>query len=89
VVDQQAYRIVDPTDGTVIGRQGPWGRSRVVFALPLNETPAQWRRRPTAIHDQDGCYLADPDDNLIGRPGLWIGRMTTARWTEDTRRLAG
>jgi hypothetical protein len=59
-----------------------------VFALPLDPGPTQLRA-PTVLHDQDGAYIADADGNLIGRAGLWVSRMLTARWTEDTRRIAG
>jgi hypothetical protein len=40
------------------------------------------------VHDEDGAYLADADGNLIGYEAVRVSRMHTARWTEDTRRLA-
>jgi hypothetical protein len=69
-----------------IGREGPLGRGRMLFALPLDPGPSEIRRR-LVVHDSDLAYLADPDGNLIGFEGVRVSRMLTARWTEDTRRL--
>jgi hypothetical protein len=84
-VDPAAYGVVDPTGGFV-GLPGPFGRERVMSALPLDPGPALLSP-PTVIHDGGSSFLADPDDNLIGEPAVWVSRMLTARWTEDTRRL--
>jgi hypothetical protein len=39
------------------------------------------------VRDAGSSFLADPDGALIGEPAVWVNRMLTARWTEDTRRL--
>jgi hypothetical protein len=85
VVDPAAYGVVDPTR-TFVGLPGPFGRERVLFALPLEPGPALLSP-PTVVHDAGSAFLADPDGALIGDPAVWVGRMLTARWTEDTRRL--
>jgi hypothetical protein len=87
VVDPAAFGIVDPTGG-FLGRPGPLGRERVMSALPLDPGPALLSP-PTVVHDAGSSFLADPDGALIGDPAVWVGRMLTARWTEDTRRLWG
>jgi hypothetical protein len=89
VVDPRAYRIVDPSDLSTVGLHGPFGRERCQYAIPVNETPAQWLEPHKVVHDPGGAYLADPQGNLIGHNGVWVPRMMSARWTEDTRRLAG
>ena len=85
VVDPAAFGVVDPTRDFV-GRPGPFGRERVLFALPLEPGPALLSP-PNVVHDPGPAYLADPDGNLIGTPPVWVNRMLTARWTEDTRRF--
>jgi hypothetical protein len=87
VVDPAAFGIVAP-DSSFLGRPGPFGRERVLFALPLDPGPALVSP-PTVVHDAGSAYLADPDGALIGTPATWVSRMQTARWVEDTRRLAG
>lgn len=83
--DDHHGNVADPSPNFV-GVPGPWGRNRVVFALPLE--PVEIRPR-LVVHDDDGFFLADPDGNLIGRDRIIVHRMLSARWTEDTRRLAG
>jgi hypothetical protein len=85
VVDPAAYGVVDPT-GSLVGRQGPFGRERVMSALPLDPGPCLLSP-PTVVRDPGASFLADADGNLIGEPAVWVGRMLTARWTEDTRRF--
>lgn len=87
VVDPAAFGVVDPTN-QFIGRPGPLGRERCLFALPLDPGPALLSP-PTVVHDNGPAYLADPTGALIGTPATWVSRMLTARWVEDTRRLAG
>jgi len=75
-----------------VGRPGPFGRERVLFALPLSETPAQWLKPHRATVDQRAAYPNDPSlppSSMVGFQGVWVPRMLTARWTEDTRRMAG
>jgi hypothetical protein len=85
VVDPAAFGVADPS-GAIVGRDGPFGRERVMSALPLDPGPAVLSP-PTVIHDAGSAYLADPDGSLIGEPAVRVSRMLTARWTEDTRRL--
>ena len=86
VVDPAAFGVLDPPSGTLVGRPGPFGRERVMSALPLDPGPCLLSP-PTVVHDAGSSYLADPDGNLIGDPALWVNRMLTGRWTEDTRRF--
>jgi hypothetical protein len=75
--------------GSKVGIPGPFGRGRIVAALPTNETgtgPVQISAAVT-LHDNSLFYLADPQGNLIGAPALWVHRLLHARWTQDTRRL--
>jgi hypothetical protein len=85
VVDPAAFGVVDPT-GTFVGRQGPFGRERVLSALPLDPGPSLLSP-PTVVRDAGSSFLADPDGALIGEPAVWVQRMLTARWVEDTRRF--
>jgi hypothetical protein len=87
VVDPVAFGVVDPAR-TFVGRPAPFGRERVLFALPLDPGPALLSP-PTVLRDRGPAFLADPQGNLIGLAPIWVSRMLTARWTEDTRRLAG
>ena len=89
VVDPAARGIFDPSTDTRVGREGPWGRERIVFALPINGTGPVTLAAPIVVHDQDGFYLADPDGTLLGVDGVRVSRFLNARWTEDTRRLSG
>lgn len=84
-VDPAAFGVVDTTGG-IVGRPGPFGRERVMSALPLDPGPALLSP-PTVVRDPGSAYLADPDGALIGVAAVWVNRMLTARWTEDTRRL--
>lgn len=85
VVDPAAFGVVDPAR-SFVGRPGPLGRERVLFALPLDPGPALLSP-PTVVRDPGASYLADPDGALIGEAAVWVERMLTARWTEDTRRF--
>ena len=61
------------------------GRSRVVFALPLNEGPRQLSSVEALV---DEGLVGDPQGNVIGRGvTVWVMRMLTATVTWDTRRL--
>jgi len=75
-----------------LGYAGPFGRERVVYALPFNShgndvVPGFWYVRPKVLIGRS--LPTDPTGPSIGVPGTWIPRMLVARWTEDTRRLAG
>lgn len=84
VVDSAALRLYDPSTQTYVGRDAPFGRDRVVFALPLNGVDVQTMK---VLHDSGGAFIADVDDNLIGRDRVWISRLLSAAPTTDTRRL--
>jgi hypothetical protein len=86
VVDPAAFGVVAPADGSFVGLPGPLGRERVMSALPLDPGPALLSP-PTVVRDASSAFLADPDGALIGEAAVWVNRMLTARWTEDTRRL--
>jgi hypothetical protein len=85
LTDDASQQVADPVPN-IIGRSGPFGRDRVVYALPMGPVDVVTQ---VLVHDDDGAYLADPDGNLIGMPRVTVHRMVAARWTEDTRRLAG
>jgi hypothetical protein len=89
VVDNNGLRLVDPVSSSTVGAPRPLGRQRIVTAIPTNETetgPVQISAAQ-ALHDNQLFYLADPDGNLIGQPAIWVHRLLSARWTQDTRRL--
>ena len=76
----------EPAGATLVGRAGPRGRDRMLFALPLNGAgPVEVIRGRTVT--AVGARLADADGALIGDRGtLWIHRLLSAAATEDTRR---
>jgi hypothetical protein len=91
LVDDSGFHVDSPVDNSV-GRAAPFGRERVVAALPLNDSntgtgPVQLA--PAVVFkDAAGFYLADPAGNLLGQENaVWVHRMLYARWTQDTRRL--
>jgi hypothetical protein len=87
VVDNHARRVGDAS--TRVGLGGPFGRERIVTALPLNKAGgARLIVAPVILHDAGLGFLGDADGNVIGEPPVWVHRMATARWTADTRRLA-
>ena len=88
IVDPAANGVGAPDSRTLVGRPGPFGRERCLYALPLDPGPALLSP-PTVVRDNASANLADPSPALIGVPAVWVSRMLTARWTEDTRRLAG
>ena len=90
VVDGQTRLVADPT-ANQIGLPGPLGRARIVSALPLNKAAGPvLLKTDGSIADTNALRLADAAGNLIGMPtGVWVHRWLAARWTEDTRRLAG
>jgi hypothetical protein len=85
VVDPAAFGVGEPPS-IVVGQPGPFRRPRIMSALPLDPGPALLSP-PTVVRDPGSAYLADPDGALIGTPAVWVSRMLTARWTEDTRRF--
>ena len=85
--DGASAQVSDQSSETLVGVPGPWGRQRVVAALPLGGGPLVIVT-PTVV-SCDSVALADPDGNVIGEPGIIVHRMLSARWTDDTRRLGG
>ena len=61
---------------------------RIIKALPLKDGP-RLLQPPVLVRDGNSAYVADPDGNIVGVPGIWVMRCLDARWTEDTRRIAG
>jgi hypothetical protein len=101
VVDgQYGRRVVDnkaegaSTDPTVIqGSIGTpssfLGRHRLVTALPTNQAGPVCLKSAIVFCDFS-AYLVDKDNNFIGEGNaIWVPRMVSARWVEDTRRLGG
>lgn len=86
IVDPRARGVGDPHQ-VVVGRPGPFGRERVVFALPLDPGPCQLA--PPKLLLDAGAAVIGGGGLALGFPAIWVARMHTARWTEDTRRLAG
>lgn len=73
--------------GSQVGIAGPLGRSRVVFALPLNGSGPVQLAKLSAVQGS-GALLADPSGNVIGTSGpVWVSRLLFACLTENTRRL--
>ena len=88
VVDPRGRLVGEPppASGTQVGVDGPLGRGRALYALPMAPV---WLEPHQLLHDRGGGFVADPDGNLIGFEGVLVSRMLSARWVEDTRRLAG
>jgi hypothetical protein len=88
VTDTWGFWLLDPTTGTVVGRNGPRDRGRVVSALRVGEWGnSQWHylRKPTTIVDTWGFRLMDPaTGTIVGREGVSVQRCLFARHTEDT-----
>ena len=61
---------------------------RVLPACPLDNGPVILAP-VSAVRDNGGFNLGDPDGNLIGKPAVVVHRLLGARWTENTRGLAG
>jgi hypothetical protein len=93
IVDDFNVRVGDPSSRTAVGKPGPLGRGRIVSALPIAGGPLgggpHLLRPPEVLRDNNGFLLTDGDRNVIGMGPLRVHRMVTARWTEDTRRIAG
>ena len=89
VIDGPALRTVhDVVTQSDVGMPGPFGRERVVEALPSNKNRgAVQLAAAQVLHDAARCYLADPDGNLVGVDAVWVHRMVSATVTRDTRRL--
>lgn len=84
--DAWGFRLYDPVTRTIIGRQGPLGRERVVAAVKMGDGPR--RLEPDrCIVDCWGFYLADPGGNVVGKRGIVVDRILSASWSHDTRRL--
>ena len=86
LVDQRGRPNTDPNTSTRPGIPGPFGRARVVSALPLRDGPVALVK-PLALASADGTLLAAVDDTVVGTPGIKVDRLLHARKTLDTRRL--
>jgi hypothetical protein len=78
--------VADPAAAQLGVTATPLGRNRLVAALPLRDGPVTLVS-PSVFVAPDGSYLADPDDALLGNPGIKVDRLLAARRTLDTRRL--
>lgn len=101
VVDTSQQRIVDsnapaqapnppvpPLQGSV-GQQAPFGRGKMLTALPTNGS-GPVMLSPPVVFGSSLSYLVDPDGFFVGeRAAVFVHRLLTARWVEDTRRLGG
>ena len=86
VVDQGGQPNSDPQTTTIPGRAGPFGRARVVSALPLLDGPVTIVK-PIALAAADGTLLADSANILLGTPGVKVDRLLKATRAQNTRRL--
>jgi hypothetical protein len=91
VVDETTHAIADKPTQTQVGFSAPLTRWRILYALPLGkEQVVMPIRGGHFLYDVGSDYVGDPADVLIGRDtSVWVPRLLAARWTEDTRRLAG
>ncbi|MBO0863665.1 MAG: hypothetical protein J2P16_01145 [Mycobacterium sp.] len=86
-VDPWGFRLYDPVSHTYVGRPGPFGRERLIYALPNGAGPRLLRRH-RVVSDPWGFALCDPTDgSLVGTPGVIVERMLDATATKDTRRF--
>lgn len=82
VVDQRGRAQIDPTTGARVGLQGPFGRERLLHALPL-----PWAELSRGMMvDAGGPLLADPRGSVAGLGRVYVPRMLSAGRVEDTRR---
>jgi hypothetical protein len=84
LLDTRSDAVQDPASLTQIGRAGPFGRERCLFALPL---PVTELSRGVLLKDQDGAMVADAAGNVIGVERVYVHRMLSAGRVEDTRRF--
>ena len=90
-VDAFAARLIDNVkpNPNYPGAPANFGRVRIVTALPTNNDGPVRLLSAVAFGDPL-AYLVDPSGNFVGsNSALYIHRMVTARWVEDTRRLGG
>lgn len=88
-VDARAGRVVEPASASYPGTPNPFGRARVVTALPTNGDGPVLIDLPVVLTDPS-AYVVDVGGNFVGfSSAFYIHRLLTARWTEDTRRLGG
>lgn len=69
-----------PTPSTIDGHTFfalGFNRGRIVTALPLKDGP-RLLVPPVLVHDNTLGYLADPDGNVLGEPGVWVHRIVSA-----------
>ena len=71
---------------SVIGIAGPFGRGRMVSALPLRQGP-RLITAPVVVHDAGLGYIGDAQGAVIGSPAIRVQRLVDAGTVSDTRRL--
>lgn len=85
LVDERGRAVAAPGDGARVGRPGPLGRERLLFALPL-----AWAELDRGVMlDVAGPLDADSAGAVTGKGRVYVPRMLHARWVADTRRLSG
>lgn len=79
-------RAVSRDGGAVIGTPGPFGRNRVVSALPMNKSKTVILARPRLLAGD--FLIGDPQGNVLGAANkIVVHRMLYATRTINTRRL--
>jgi len=86
VVDPRAGPVGDSANA-ILGIQGPFGRDRVLSALPLGVEGPWPPLVATLLIAPDARYPADPANILQVSVKDWIPRMLSAGISTDTRRL--
>lgn len=84
IVDNSGAYLAEPAGVTAVGFDRPFGRDRVVYALPINGVDQATMK---LLDDGAGALVADPSDVLVGIDRVWIARLLSAAPTTDTRRL--
>lgn len=84
LVDRHGRAVGEAGAVSRVGRDGPFGRNRVVFTLPMDPVELV---RPRPVKDRHGILLADPDGVVVGFERIIVHRMLWAGKIEDTRRL--
>lgn len=63
---------------SIVGQRTPLV-PRLVFALPTNKSAPALLEPWRFLCDNNGCPIADPDGNIIGRNAIHVHRLLTAR----------
>lgn len=87
VVDPHSHAVGEAGATSRVGTQGPLGRERVLYALPIGGTGPVRLVAPIVLRDQDSAMIADAAAAVIGKDGVLVSRFLSAGRVEDTRRL--